>query len=314
MRKMWRGNLLRPVIQRFFTGSRKWPHTFSHVSSSCTSHGESLSGCATSLRPKSNGWLECSAVWCIFMNNTLQAAVHLGRNCLENSRFTENQLLQSVKQLFQLIEKLIKDQKEINSLTTIDFKDPTWRSTTLLCDKAFEITNAKTFVFADSVLSLGSISEKPFEAWTNRSVWFLENAMSKIWIESTRSRWNSSGQCFHDSLHWAFSKRFTNFMTALQGWTRAAQKIGSSSCPCSMTLYGENSVRQILDKVAKYSRRFPLGRYFLGPGSEKKWCGIDSDKPKRNWDKIANANYFNVADYAPKFPQRRWSFLGPGCE
>ena len=143
MRKMWRGNLLRPVIQRFFTGSRKWPHTFSHVSSSCTSHGESLSGCATSLRPKSNGWLECSAVWCIFMNNTLQAAVHLGRNCLENSRFTENQLLQSVKQLFQVIENLVKDQKEINSLTTIDFKDPTWRSTTLLCDKAFEITNAK---------------------------------------------------------------------------------------------------------------------------------------------------------------------------
>ena len=67
-------------------------------------------------------------------------------------------------------------------------------------------------------------------------------------------------------------------------------------------------------KVVKYARRFPLGRLFLGPGSEKKWYGIDSYQPKRNWDKIANANSFNVADYAPKFPQRRWSFFGFGCE
>ena len=52
-----------------------------------------------------------------------------------------------------MTEKLIEDQKEINNLTTIDYTELTWRSTTLLCDKAFEITNAKTYVFADSVLS-----------------------------------------------------------------------------------------------------------------------------------------------------------------
>ena len=263
MRKMWRGNLLRPVIQRFFTGNRKWPHTFSHVSSSCTSHGESLSGCATSLRPKSNGWLECSAVWCIFMNNTLQAAVHLGRNYLENSRFTKNQLLKSVKQLFQLIEKLIKDQKEINSLTTVDFKEPTWRSTTLLCDKAFEITNAKTFVFADSVLSLGSISDQPFEAWKNKSVWFLENAISKIWIESTRSRWNSSGQCYHDSQHWAFSKRFKKIMTALQGWTRAVQKNRIIFMSMFIDIVWREQCETNSVKVAKYApaRTFIFGTW-----------------------------------------------------
>ena len=38
-----------------------------------------------------------NAVWCIFMNVTLQAAVHLGRGFLENLRFTKNQLLKSVK-------------------------------------------------------------------------------------------------------------------------------------------------------------------------------------------------------------------------
>ena len=55
-------------------------------------------------------------------------------------------LLKSVKELFRVTEKLIKDQREITSLTTIDYKQPKWRSTTLLCDKAIEITNTKTCV------------------------------------------------------------------------------------------------------------------------------------------------------------------------
>ena len=77
------------------------------------------------------------------MNVTLQAAVHFGRDCMENLRFTKNQLLKSVKQLFQVTEKLNKHQAEISGLTTIDHKKLTWRSTTLLRDKAIEITNAK---------------------------------------------------------------------------------------------------------------------------------------------------------------------------
>ena len=46
-----------------------------------------------------------------------------------------------------MTERLIKDQTEISGLTTIDYDQHTWRSTTLLCDKAVEITNAKTYVF-----------------------------------------------------------------------------------------------------------------------------------------------------------------------
>ena len=45
------------------------------------------------------------------MNVTLQAAVHLGRDHMENQRFTKNELLKSLKQCFQVTEKLIEDQK-----------------------------------------------------------------------------------------------------------------------------------------------------------------------------------------------------------
>ena len=74
----------------------------------------------------------------------------------------------------RVTEKLIKDQREITGLTTIDYKQPTWRSTTLLCDKAVEITNAKTHVFADSVLCLGGISTDSVQALENKIKWYLE--------------------------------------------------------------------------------------------------------------------------------------------
>ena len=46
---------------------------------------------------------ENNATWCIFMNVTLQAAVHLGRDYVENLRL----------KLFQVTERLIMDQTEI---------------------------------------------------------------------------------------------------------------------------------------------------------------------------------------------------------
>ena len=72
-----------------------------------------------------------TALWGIFVNVTLEAAVHLDQDHMENLRFSKKQLLKSVKEFFQMTEKLIKDHKEINNLTTIDYKEFTWRSTTL---------------------------------------------------------------------------------------------------------------------------------------------------------------------------------------
>ena len=113
------------------------------------------------------------------MNVTLQAAVHLGRDFMENLRFTKNELLKSVKQFFKVTEKLITDQTEISGLTTIDYEQPMRKATTLLCDEVVEITNAKTYDFSDSVLCLGGISDRPVEAWKNTIKWYLETRYLK---------------------------------------------------------------------------------------------------------------------------------------
>ena len=61
------------------------------------------------------------------MNVTLQATVHLGGDFKENLRFTKDQLLKSVTQLFQVTEKLIKNQTEIGGLqrTYVEIDDST---------------------------------------------------------------------------------------------------------------------------------------------------------------------------------------------
>ena len=60
-----------------------------------------------------------------------------------NLRLAKNQLLKSMKQFFQMTDKLIEDQREIGNLTTIDCKEPTWSATSFLCDTAFESLNAQ---------------------------------------------------------------------------------------------------------------------------------------------------------------------------
>ena len=114
-----------------------------------------------------------TAKWGIFLSVTLQAAVHFRKDYTENLRCAKNPHSKSVKQLFQMTERLITDQSEITGLTTIDWRQPVWKETTLLTDRAVQFVAAKTYVFSDSVLCLGGISDEPVEAWESRIKCFL---------------------------------------------------------------------------------------------------------------------------------------------
>ena len=49
--------------------------------------------------------------------------------------------------------------------------------------------------------------------------------------------------------------------------------------------------------VAEYARRFAHGHWsFLGPGSEKKWCGTHTYKPNGEWDPVAEDMMINFSD------------------
>ena len=108
------------------------------------------------------------AIWGIFLNGTLRAAVHLGQDHEVNLRFVKKNLWNSVGQLFRETGKLINDQNEITGIRTIDFQDGTWMLTSLLCEQAYRFTNAQTYVFSDSVLCVGKMGHDPIATWKSK--------------------------------------------------------------------------------------------------------------------------------------------------
>ena len=63
------------------------------------------------------------AIWGIFLNTTLRAAVHLGQDYEANLRYVKNNLWNSVGQLFGEAGRLISEQKQITGVSTNDFQD-----------------------------------------------------------------------------------------------------------------------------------------------------------------------------------------------
>ena len=225
------------------------------------------------------------------MNVTLQAAVHLGRDYMENLQSTKNQPLKSLGQLFQTTERLTRDQTEITGLSTIDWKQLMWRETSLLCDKAAEITNDKTFVFSDSVLCLGSISAEPVEAIKNKFEWYLETRylkdLNRIDGEPMEFGWTF----FQDSLRWEILEEIQNMMTELQ-----CEPEQFKSRIIFMSMYNDivwrergNTEKCIVNSVSvvTYARRFTRRHWsFPGPGSDKKWCFQGLDRTRNGTEPI----------------------------
>ena len=207
--------------------------------------------------------------WGIFLNTTLQAAVLIiVKTMRRNSRLIKNHLWKSVRKLFEETEKLIKNQIEISGLTTIDYKEHTWSATSLLCDKANQITNAKTWVFAGSVLCLGSIIDEPIEAWEEQNlngIWW--KIIWKIWIASMESRRSSSGKYAQDSQRWASSKEIQKWMEDLRC---EPEQFNDRIILMSMDndiVWREKANTERCDQnslaVANCARRFPRGRWSI---------------------------------------------------
>ena len=83
----------------------------------------------------------------MFMSVTLNAAVHVGKDYLDNLHSSKNQTQRTVKQLFDVTKKLITDQKEIQRFSMIDWHLHSWQRTTLLTDRAGQLSTAKSHVF-----------------------------------------------------------------------------------------------------------------------------------------------------------------------
>ena len=187
---------------------------------------------------------------------------------MDNLRFVKNHFGSSLKKLFKETGKLIKDQKEINGVTTIDYREYKWSATSLLCDRIHQISNAKTYVFADSVLCLGGFSENPNEAWKEKTKWYFEkNHLKKL-----------LNRIYGESMEfgWKIFPGFTTFDIFTQ-------------------------IREIMKEQKCDPEQFKGRNIFMSMFNDIVW------REQGHEDKC-KSNAYEVANYARRFPRGHWSF------
>ena len=123
------------------------------------------------------------AIWGMFKKTTLRAAEHLGKDYDTNLHTAKNHLWEFLGQFFCEIKRLISEQSEILGpktpeivgLKIIEFEETTWRSTSLLRERAYQFTTGKVYIFSDSVLCAGEMRGDPNAAWKNKITWYSHN-------------------------------------------------------------------------------------------------------------------------------------------
>ena len=139
-----------------------------------------------------------SVIWGMFMSSTMEASVFMEKNYSDNLHSIKNSEDLTMKQMFDISEKRISEQSdEIYGVNTINWEDSSWKHQSLIGDEeVISLSHAKVYVFSDSVLYLGKMSENPQSnyAWEDKWTWLKSSSqyrtLDKIDGEPMAFEWN----------------------------------------------------------------------------------------------------------------------------
>ena len=95
-----------------------------------------------------------SLIWRMFMSSTLQASVFMEKEYSENLRSIKNTEDLTMKQMFDISEKLVSEQSdEIYGVNPINWEDSSWKHLSLIGDEqVISLQRTKVYVFLYCVL------------------------------------------------------------------------------------------------------------------------------------------------------------------
>ena len=226
-----------------------------------------------------------TAVWGIFMNVTLQAAVHLGPSNDQNLRFTKNKLLwnsfPSDWKVDRGSERIQKSDHDWSPRAYVEIDDFTvWQS---FWD--YESQNL-------CLRRLGAMSDQPVEAWKNQIQWYLENRhlkdLNRIDGEPMEFEWN----IFPGFTKLGILEEIQKIMTELQ--CEPEQFKRQDHLHVNVQRLCTERTRKRVCYSCELCSQSPART--LGPGSEKKWYRTFSGKPDGDWDETAERMMLNLAE------------------
>ena len=68
-----------------------------------------------------------SMIWGLFMTVTMESAVFMGKNYLNNCQSIVNKTDLTLKQMFDMSTRLVSEQNEISGLETIGWENHSWK-------------------------------------------------------------------------------------------------------------------------------------------------------------------------------------------
>ena len=77
---------------------------------------------------------EHSIIWGIFMAATMNAATFMGKNFMDNENSMKNSTNFTLKKMFDISEKLVNEQEEINNVDKKYWKNSSWKQLSLIGD------------------------------------------------------------------------------------------------------------------------------------------------------------------------------------
>ena len=238
---------------------------------------------------------EHSTIWGMFMAATMNAATFMGKNFLDNQNSVKNSTDITLKKMFDVSEKLVSEQDDINNVDKIYWKNHSWKQLSLIGDE--------TDVFSDSVLCLGKIHQNPEsnEAWKKRIEWFTTDKSYRDYDgingEPTVFEWN----IFPGFTTLQLCGKVTDLLSRLgEAPETFTGRILFMSMFNDISCDGKGNEEECVANskvVSILAKKFGIGQWsFIGPGSEKKWYSMEENSPQGIWDHIADKMLLEFAE------------------
>ena len=198
-----------------------------------------------------------------------------------------------LKQMFDISEKLIVEQSdETFGVSQISWENSPWKHLSLVNDEeVISLSHAKVFVFPDSVLCLGKVNQNPTSntVWEEQLGWFKDSPQYKTLDgEPVEFEWN----IFTGSTTLQLVDEVQKFMNKMSDSAQFQGRIIFMPMFNDIIWWIKDNEQECIANatlVSLFAKRFPAGRWsFLGPGSEKKWYSNYNERPRGEWDRVAD--------------------------
>ena len=226
----------------------------------------------------------------MFMAVTMESAVFMGKNYLNNCQSIANTTDLTLKQMFDISTRLVSEQDEISGLETIGWENHSWKYLSLIGDeRVINLQRTKVYVFSDSVLCLGKILENP-----NRTMHGSKNQDGSNLVQNYRNFDRIDGEPME--FEWNIFPGFNTLQLSEQVKSLLLRldetpenftgRIIFMSMLNDLSCGSKDNEKECLANaklVFLNARRFGKGQWsFIGPVSEKKWYCISEDSPQRS--------------------------------